>query len=224
MSGDHDDFAAEPVRGLPQRLPEGERLLWQGSPRWWALACEVFHIRAVAGYFVALMAWRAGAKLAEGADPLYALGTGLSLLPLAAGGVGLLALLAAVIARAAVYTITSKRIVMRIGVAFTATFNIPFQAIGRADLRARRAGAGDIVLQVLPPARIGYLHLWPHVRPWRLARPEPMLCGLPDAAAAAQILAAAARAALPAESSPPPLPASPAPQVRGARAPEPALS
>ena len=34
MSEHHDDFDFEPVRGLPQVLPEGERLLWQGAPRW----------------------------------------------------------------------------------------------------------------------------------------------------------------------------------------------
>ena len=33
MSKDHDDFDFEPVRGLPQVLPKGERMLWQGAPR-----------------------------------------------------------------------------------------------------------------------------------------------------------------------------------------------
>ena len=28
----HDDFKFEPVRGLPEALPEGEHILWQGSP------------------------------------------------------------------------------------------------------------------------------------------------------------------------------------------------
>ena len=29
---DHDDFHFEPVRGLPEALPPGELILWQGSP------------------------------------------------------------------------------------------------------------------------------------------------------------------------------------------------
>ena len=35
----HDDFAFEPRRGLPAVLPDGERLLWQGSPRWHPSPC-----------------------------------------------------------------------------------------------------------------------------------------------------------------------------------------
>jgi hypothetical protein len=32
MPHDHDDFQTEPVRGLPENLPEGEHILWQGHP------------------------------------------------------------------------------------------------------------------------------------------------------------------------------------------------
>ena len=28
----HDDFKFEPVRGLPEALPEDEHILWQGAP------------------------------------------------------------------------------------------------------------------------------------------------------------------------------------------------
>ena len=44
----HDDYAGEPIPGLPADLPEGERLLWQGSPAWMSLAVRAFHIRKVA--------------------------------------------------------------------------------------------------------------------------------------------------------------------------------
>jgi hypothetical protein len=47
----HDDFATEPVEGLPERPPEGESILWQGRPQAWALARESLAIRWVAGYF-----------------------------------------------------------------------------------------------------------------------------------------------------------------------------
>jgi sporulation protein YlmC with PRC-barrel domain len=33
MPHDHDDFQTEPVRGLPENLPEGEYILWQGQTR-----------------------------------------------------------------------------------------------------------------------------------------------------------------------------------------------
>ena len=40
-----------------------------------------------------------------------------------------------------------------------------------------------------------WLLLWPHVRPWRMRHPEPMLRSLPDAAHVAAILAPALTAA-----------------------------
>ena len=58
MSAPHDDFATEPVRGLPERPPVGEELLWQGRPDSLALARDAFKITWVAGYFVALAIWR----------------------------------------------------------------------------------------------------------------------------------------------------------------------
>jgi len=44
----HDDFAFDPVKGLPEHLPQGEVMLWQGSPHWQSLALRAFHIRKVA--------------------------------------------------------------------------------------------------------------------------------------------------------------------------------
>nr|MBP6671164.1 hypothetical protein [Gemmatimonadales bacterium] len=47
---------------------------------------------------------------------------------------------------------------------------------------------------VRPPDRLGYVHLWPHVRAWRLRWPEPLLRGLTDTVAAAEALRQAAQA------------------------------
>jgi len=71
--------------------------------------------------------------------------------------------------------------VMRIGIVLSVTFNLPLRRIDAAQLRARGDGSGDVALRLSDEDRIGYLHLWPHVRPWRLARAEPMLRALPDA-------------------------------------------
>ena len=53
-----DDIHVEPLRGLPEPLPAGERILWQGAPDWRALAVDVFHVRAVWIYGALLIAWR----------------------------------------------------------------------------------------------------------------------------------------------------------------------
>ena len=41
---------------------------------------------------------------------------------------------------------------------------------------------------------LGYLLLWPHARPWRFSRPQPMLRALPGVAQVAETLAAAVAA------------------------------
>ena len=115
-------------------------------------------------------------------------------------GLGLLALLAWLCSRTTVYTITNRRVVLRIGVALPTAINIPFKAIGGAKLGLHSNGVGDIPLALVGEERMAYSNLWPHVRPWRLAKPEPMLRSIPDAQRVAQVLSTALVAALPAGS------------------------
>jgi hypothetical protein len=182
-------------RGLPAPLPPGERLLWQGAPRWGALARRAFHVRKLAIYCAVLLAWRVVADLSDGQSPASAALGALWLTPLVLGAVGIPALLAWLFSRTTVYTITSRRVVLRSGVALPMTLNIPFRLVGSAALKTYRDGTGDIPLALAGPDRIGYLHLWPNVRPWRVARAEPMLRAVPDAARVAGILAQALAAA-----------------------------
>jgi hypothetical protein len=185
------EYEHEPVKGLPEQLPEGEHMLWQGSPRWQSLALHAFHVRKVAIYFGVLAAWRVLSALYDG-QPVASFATGLLWLLLAgAAGVALLALLAWLNSRATVYTITSRRLVMRFGVALPMMVNIPFRVIESAALRTFKDGAGDIPLTLDSSSRVGYLHLWPHVRPWRVARPQPALRAVADAQAVANTLSQA---------------------------------
>lgn len=183
------EFDAE--YGLPEALPPGERLLWQGAPDWQALARRVFHVNKVALYFAALLAWRIASVLADGGDAA-AVGQSLTwLLPMFALGLALLVLMARWTARTTVYTLTNKRIVMRIGIVLTVAYNLPLSRIESADLRNAGGGCADIALTLERATRIAWLHLWPHARPWHVARPQPMLRGLRDADAVAALLARA---------------------------------
>ena len=56
LAGREHEF--EPERGLPEQLPAGEQLLWQGSPEWKRLAQRAFHVRKLVVYFAALIALR----------------------------------------------------------------------------------------------------------------------------------------------------------------------
>lgn len=190
-----DDFDFEPVRGLPERLPAGERMLWQGNPHWRALLKHMFHARVVAAYFGLLAVWRLVSDLNDGRGVGEALVSALWIVPVAAAGLGLLALLAWLIARTTVYTITERRLVMRFGVALSMTVNVPFKVVEAADLRTHAGGVGDIPLTLARGQRLSYLVLWPHVRPWRFAKPQPMLRGVRDAARVAEILGTAYAAA-----------------------------
>lgn len=185
----HDDF--EPVRGLPEALPEGERILWQGAPEWRALARRAFHTHKVATYFAILTLWEAASAWQAGLGALASATAGLWMVGLGAGAVSVLALLAFVFARTTVYTITNKRIVLRYGVALPMAINLPFKVIDSAAFRQHGAGDGDVPVALTGGERIGYYILWPNVRPWRFARPEPMLRALPDPEDAASALARA---------------------------------
>lgn len=185
----HEDF--EPQHGLPESLPAGEGVLWQGSPQWRLVLRHVFHGLKVAAYFAALLVWQVGAAVADGTALAEALQGAARVAPLYATALGLLALLAWLTARTAVYTLTSRRVVMRIGVVLTVSYNLPLRCIDAAHVHGLSGGHGDIALELSPGTRIAWLHLWPHARPWRVQRPQPMLRCVPDAAAVAERLARA---------------------------------
>jgi hypothetical protein len=181
----------EPEHGLPEPLPAQERILWQGAPDWRVLALRAFHMRKLAIYFALMLLLRGAATLSAGGTVSAALMGMLWLFPLAVIALGIVVSLARLSARTAVYTVTDRRVVMRIGIVLTVTFNLPYRSIRNADLHLHPGGTGDIALAIKGPDRIAYLHLWPHARPWRIANPEPMLRAIPDAANVAKVLSAA---------------------------------
>jgi Bacterial PH domain len=181
----------EPQLGLPERLPAGENILWQGAPDFRALALRVFHVRKVALYFAALLALRLGSVLSDGAAVSTALLGLAGPLLIALMGLGALLSLAWLTSSTTVYTLTNRRVVMRIGIVLTLTFNVPLRMLAAASLRKQKTPVGDIVMQLAGQDYMAWLHLWPHVRPWQLRKPEPMLRCVPDAAHVAQLLAQA---------------------------------
>lgn len=181
----------EPVPGLPERLPKGERMLWQGSPRWQTLALTAFHVRALAVYFALLAVWRGLTSAYDGNAFGIVLADIVSVVPIAAIAIGVLCILAWAIGRSTLYTITSERLVMRYGMALPKCINIPFKTIEGAGLHLRADGSGDIPVSLTKANKVAYLVLWPHARPWRLGHAEPMLRSIPDARRAADHLATA---------------------------------
>lgn len=186
MSG---DFDFEPVKGLPQELPSGERMLWQGAPRWQDLALHAFHARKVLLYFIALAVVQAAVRLWSGTPLADAAMPFLWLIPMGLVAAGILTGLAYASARTTVYTMTSKRIVMRIGIALPITMNLPFKLVDAAAIRLHANGSGDITLKLHGKNRIAYLILWPHARPLHFSHPQPALRAIPNADRVASLLA-----------------------------------
>jgi len=178
----------EPIRGLPGDLPPGEQILWQGAPDAWVFARSALGARWIGGYFVLLVGW----AMVSG-TPLGALLTaGFGLI-----AVGLVYGFALLVARSTVYTITNRRVVLRIGVALSKCINLPLGQLASADLRERGQGFGDISLGLAARSNLGYLMLWPHARPLHFGSPQPMLRALPAAAEVAGVLARATAAVQP---------------------------
>jgi len=189
----HKDFEWEPIPGLPAELPKGEKIVWQGTPNWWALAISAFHVRKVALYFAFLVvmqlvsAWQIGfEKEAVMAGPALTL-------VLSLAGLSILLSLAYLSAVSTIFTLTTHRILIRYGMALTLTLNIPFKQIQAANLNLWKKSIGDIALDVTPPKRLSWLVLWPYARAWKLSNPQPVLRAIPDAAAVAEKIARVAQ-------------------------------
>jgi len=56
---------------------------------------------------------------------------------------------------------------------------VPLRQLRGADLMPRAGGIGDLTLSLAGRERIGWLHLWPHARPWELRDPQPALRCVP---------------------------------------------
>jgi hypothetical protein len=173
------EYDHEPVRGLPGALPAGEHILWQSAPDWKHLARAALHIRLSAAYFGAIVLWAVTRGDMNTAIGVSLLGTGaIAMFVAFAWGVG----------RTTIYTLTNRRLVLRIGVALNKCINLPLSEIETANLKMLDGGHGNIVLSLKGTPRLGYLMLWPHARSLRFVRPQPMLRAIPNAQKAAQLL------------------------------------
>lgn len=201
------EYDGEPVAGLPEELPVGESIVWQGSPQWRSMAINGLHVRKIAIYFLLLFVARQWLLMQEQGGLVANLQAGLWFPVLAFLTVALVSTSAWLIARSTLYTITNRRIVMRFGVALPMTINLPFSQLEAAGIRRHANGTGDIPLLPVAGNRLSYVVLWPHVRPWQLSRVQPMLRAIPDVEEVAQRLAtamacSAAQEGVPATTSP----------------------
>jgi hypothetical protein len=173
------EYDHEPTRGLPEALPEGEHIIWQGAPDWKRLIASALHIRIALLYF---------AVIAAVAVMRGDLGTAAAMAVFALAVTGLSALFAYGVGRTTVYTLTNKRIVLRIGVALNKCINIPLSEIESANLKLLSGSTGSIVMTLKGMPSMGYIMLWPHARSLRIVRPQPMLRAIDEAEKVGEML------------------------------------
>ncbi|MEL6360518.1 MAG: photosynthetic complex putative assembly protein PuhB [Pseudomonadota bacterium] len=187
---EEDKSAGEPIKGLPAMPPKGERVIWQGKPDPRQFVLDVVHPRAIAGYIIAFSIVRLALSM-----PQSGFGVGLAadfllqlMITLCAAFI-VCGLIAYAMARASIYTITNKRIVLRFGAALRKYTNVPFSKISAVDLRETPSGMGTISFSINDKKALGLLKLWPHVRMRRKNGAEPVFRQIPDARTVAFLLA-----------------------------------
>ena len=178
------EYDHEPIRGLPADLPEGEHIIWQGAPVWKNMAMSALHIRLAFVYFLMIVT----TALFRGDWS-----TAMAVSAFGAVTIGMFVLFAWGVARTTVYTLTNKRVVLRIGVALNKCINLPLSELESANLKQLPDGSGNIVLTLKGLPRLGYLMLWPHARSLRIVRPQPMMRAIPEAQRVSALLFKAPR-------------------------------
>jgi len=182
------EYELEAQYGLPEKLPDGEYVIWQGSPNVWRMAKDAFYIRPIIAYFVFLVLFRIFDGISLEHATLAIVISTIWMLALSVVCIGLVYCLAYFTAITAVYTMTNRRIVMRIGIALTLSFNLPYKEIISADFQEKKDGFGNIPLRISPTTKIAYFHLWPHARPFCFNNPEPMLRNIANVKEVATLL------------------------------------
>jgi Bacterial PH domain len=175
--------------GLPDHLPDGENLIWQGKPDWKRLAINAFHVRKVAAYFAVVILGQGALRLGNGASWAEALQAVPVLTGLGFAACGILLALAYASAKTTRYTLTSKRALMKVGIALPVIINLPFRQVDGVSFANTGAGCGTIVFKTGGETRLAYLLLWPHAKPWHLTKPQPAFRDIPDVEAVASRLA-----------------------------------
>lgn len=178
------------VQGVAEALPPGERVLWEGAPAPQAIARHLLLVRPLSAYFAVMVAWWMLANRDSMASMAFWTPVGMQLLLIGTVLGGFL-WLGRWIARSTTYAITDRRIVMRLGVIFPLTVNIPLHYIMGAQVKRFGDGTGQIALQLDPKEKLAWIVLFPHVRPLSFANPQPLLRGLTDPSQVGAVLRAA---------------------------------
>ena len=185
MNGHTHEF--EPTFGFPESVPTSEKVIWQGRPCPLLIARRIFFLPHLVFYFfmMSFLSLLFQIDILTTKDLLIDF---LSNMLLGSVAIFLLLAISYLVSSTTVYSITDKRLVMRIGIVLNLSLNIPLNKIHLAESRAYADKSGDISLELTPGNKIAYLHLWPHCRPWFFSAPRPRLSCLKEVDMVAMLL------------------------------------
>ena len=182
------EIRVKPIQPLPEPLPAGEYVIWQGTPAWLPYSRRAFQLAKIGVYFLIIVAWVAVSAFLDERSGAAVIRSLVWSLPTSLAVLGMVALTGWAYARSSVYTITNKRVVIEGGLALQSSVNLPFGKVARADLRTFEDGTGDIELEMTGP-RLLYSMVWPNLRWLRVNRPVPVMRGIEDPKRVAELLA-----------------------------------
>jgi len=174
--------AGEVPEGLSDiilRRGENEKILWRGKPQFWGLAATAFHTPTVAIYF-ALLTVISGIS--------YGLGSGTTIAVMGIGALLILYVLAFLYSKKSHYVLTNERLLILTGLTVEKRISVPLSQVGAAHLKMRGQDVGTIALEISGSRQIGYLVLWPHARPLRFSKPQPLIRVVKNAPEVAKLL------------------------------------
>nr|WP_281414032.1 photosynthetic complex putative assembly protein PuhB [Rhodoblastus sphagnicola] len=179
---------------MPSDIPPGEHILWCGRPDPKSLWRRAYRADWVIIWIAVATAWSFFSTFADEGAQKALLAAGVTL-ALGAAGLAIFGLLAWLSARASLYVITERRLVIKSGVALPIFVNLPFARIVSADVRVFGDKTGDVSVVLAEGQHASYIALWPSARPFRFVDTEPTLRCVPQARAVAETLGRALGAA-----------------------------
>ena len=187
----------EPVPGLPGRLPDGEYIVWQGQPELKTVMTRLLRARWIAIYFAIAALWSVAVGINDAETAWLLLGRITFIGVAAAILFGLMFIYARAVVKTSLYTLTNRRVVMRVGIAISASFNLPFKQIAGADFRVGKDSSGDVALTLKAGHGLSCSVFFPHQRGGRWRKLSPQMICLADAKSVAEKLAVQLRAYAP---------------------------
>ena len=182
-----------PPKDILSAIPTGEKIVWYGRPDIRRFCLSAMGLKYVLVYLLFAIIFDIYSNLEGpgissyiGGILPYILSFSLALILLVLIGISQVV--------STFYVITSKRIIIKSGVALIFMLNVPFSKIYNIQKQELSDGTGSISLELLGNKRIPFFACWPSVRPWYFNNPQPTFRCISDVNVVALYLSKSAQA------------------------------